>query len=150
MSFRKAHVPGSRWSIRPRIAADARDEREPIVLIADEPDIARLAAVDLLEAGHKDVRLLEGGFEAWKAAGYETAASPDSPPDDACIDYLFFVHDRHAGNLDAMRQYLAWETGLIAQLDAQDRALFRVGPFRAKALCTTACECGFVERVSLA
>jgi hypothetical protein len=26
-----------------------------------------------------------------------------------------------------MRQYLAWETGLIAQLDAQDRGLFKVG-----------------------
>ena len=97
------------------------------MLIADEPLIARLAAIDLFEAGHKDVRLLDGGFDAWTAAGYETVASADSPPDDACIDYLFFVHDRHAGNLDAMRQYLAWETGLIAQLDEQDRALFKVG-----------------------
>jgi hypothetical protein len=26
-----------------------------------------------------------------------------------------------------MKQYLAWETGLIAQLDEQDRKLFRVG-----------------------
>jgi len=26
-----------------------------------------------------------------------------------------------------MRQYLAWETGLIAQLDAQERAAFRLG-----------------------
>jgi rhodanese-related sulfurtransferase len=127
MSFRRAHIRGSRWSIRPRIATDARDLREPIVLVADEPDIARLAAIDLFEDGHKDLCLLDGGFEAWKAAGYETVASADSPPDASCIDYLFFVHDRHAGNRDAMRQYLAWETGLIAQLDAQDRALFRVG-----------------------
>jgi hypothetical protein len=27
-----------------------------------------------------------------------------------------------------MRQYLAWETGLIEQLDSEDRKLFRVGP----------------------
>jgi rhodanese-related sulfurtransferase len=127
MSFRRAHIRGSRWSIRPKIAADARDLREPIVLIAEEPDVARLAAIDISETGHKDVRLLEGGFEAWTKAGYETVASPDSPPDAACIDYLFFVHDRHAGNREAMRRYLAWETGLIAQLDPQDRALFRVG-----------------------
>jgi hypothetical protein len=39
---------------------------------------------------------------------------------------LFFVHDRHAGNKAAMRQYLAWETGLLAQLDAQERAEFQV------------------------
>ena len=127
MSFRRAHVRGSRWSIRPRIAVDAHDLREPIVLIADEPLVAQLAAIDLFEAGQKDVRLLDGGFDAWTAADYETVASADSPPDAACIDYLFFVHDRHAGNLDAMRQYLAWETGLIAQLDEQDRSLFRVG-----------------------
>jgi rhodanese-related sulfurtransferase len=128
MSYRRAHVPGSRWSIRPKIADDARGVREPIVLIADEPDAARLAAIDLHEAGHGDVRLLDGGIDGWAAAGCKTEASPDSPPDEACIDYLFFVHDRHAGNRDAMRQYLAWETGLIAQLDDQDRALFKVGP----------------------
>jgi rhodanese-related sulfurtransferase len=127
MSFRRAHIRGSRWSIRPKIAADARDLRVPIVLVSDDRETARLGAVDLFEDGHKEVRLLDGGFEAWQAAGYETVASPQSPPDAACIDYLFFVHDRHAGNRDAMRQYLAWETGLIAQLDAQDRALFKVG-----------------------
>jgi hypothetical protein len=27
-----------------------------------------------------------------------------------------------------MKQYLAWETGLIAQLDEQERAAFRIGP----------------------
>ena len=128
MSFRRAHIRGSRWSIRPKVAADGRDLREPVVLVADEPEMARLAAMDLLEDGHKDVRLLDGGFEAWNAAGYETVASAHSPSDAACIDYLFFVHDRHAGNRDAMRQYLAWETGLIAQLSAEDRALFKVGP----------------------
>ena len=127
MGFRKSHVPGSRWSIRERIVDDARDVGTPIVLIADEAEVAQLAAIDLYDAGHKDVRLLGGGLDAWTAAGHETVASPDAPPDEACIDYLFFVHDRHAGNREAMRQYLAWETGLIAQLDAQDRMLFKVG-----------------------
>lgn len=127
MSFRKAHVPGSRWSTRIRIAADAREGNKPVVLLAEEAGVAQAAAVELLEAGVRDVRLLDGGMAAWSKAGYPTAASPDSPADADCIDYLFFVHDRHAGNKAAMRQYLAWETGLIAQLDEQDKALFRVG-----------------------
>ncbi|HYC44648.1 MAG TPA: rhodanese-like domain-containing protein [Burkholderiales bacterium] len=127
MSFRNAHVRGSRWTIRPRIAAAVRDATEPVVLVADADDIARVAAIDLADAGVRDVRVLDGGIAAWTRAGYTTEASPDVPPDSACIDYLFFVHDRHAGNRDAMRQYLAWETGLIAQLDADDRRLFRVG-----------------------
>jgi rhodanese-related sulfurtransferase len=126
MSFRKFHIPGSRWSIRSRIVAAARDAKS-VVLVAEDPDTARLAAIDLLEAGVEDVKLLEGGSTAWKAAGHATEASPDLPPDRECIDYLFFVHDRHLGNREAMKQYLAWETGLIAQLDAEDRKLFRVG-----------------------
>ncbi|MEK6593777.1 MAG: rhodanese-like domain-containing protein, partial [Pseudomonadota bacterium] len=127
MHFRKAHIPGSRWSIRSRLAADAQNAKGTIVLVADETDVARLAATELIAAGIKDIKLLEDGLKAWTAAGYATAASPEAPPDAECIDYLFFVHDRHAGNRAAMKQYLAWETGLMAQLDAQDKASFKVG-----------------------
>jgi rhodanese-related sulfurtransferase len=131
MDFRKAHIPGSRWSIRPRIAEAARNLRGIVVLTADDPDIVRLAAIDLGEAGIKDLRVLGGGLSAWTKLGYPTQASPGVPPDAECIDYLFFVHDRHAGNREAMKQYLAWETGLIARLDAEEKALFKVGSARA-------------------
>jgi len=126
MSFRKAHVPGSRWTTRARVARDARGTPGPVVLIAEDADVSRLAATDLAEAGIVDVRLLEGGLAAWKRAGHATADSPGVPPDAECIDYLFFVHDRHAGNREAMKQYLAWETGLLARLDAQDKGSFRI------------------------
>jgi len=131
MDFRKAHIPGSRWSTRVRLAADARNEKKPLVLVSETADVARLAAIDLLEAGIANVRRLDGGLAAWTEAGYATEASPAVPPDSACIDYLFFVHDRHAGNREAMRRYLAWETGLVAQLDEQDKASFKVGAARA-------------------
>lgn len=127
MRFRQAHVPGSRWSTRVRIAADARDARAPIVLVSDDADAAGLAAFELMDTGLRDVRLLHGGLAAWTDAGHGVDASPETPPDPECIDYLFFVHDRHAGNREAMRQYLAWETGLMAQLDEQDKASFKVG-----------------------
>ena len=67
-----------------------------------------------------------GGLPAWTAAGYPVTATSDSPPDKACIDYLFFVHDRHDGNKAAARQYLAWETNLVSQLDALEVASFRL------------------------
>ena len=130
MKFREAHIPGSRWSNRIRIAADARNAKVLVVLVAEHADTARLAAMELLEAGIKDMKLLEGGTAAWTRAGYATDSSPADPPDAECIDHLFFVHDRHAGNREAMKQYLAWETGLIAQLDEQDRASFRITPAR--------------------
>ncbi|MFN7085298.1 MAG: rhodanese-like domain-containing protein [Burkholderiales bacterium] len=131
MDFRKAHIPGSRWSTRVRLAADARDEKKPIVLVSEIADVARLAAIDLLEAGISNVKRLAGGLGAWQKAGYASATSPGTPPDGECIDYLFFVHDRHAGNREAMQRYLAWETGLVAQLDERDKASFKVGAARA-------------------
>lgn len=125
MAYRKAHVPGSRWSIRTRIAQDAEGAPTPIVLIGDA-DVARLAATELLDAGIRDLRLFEGGAAAWEKAGLSVEASPEIPADRECIDYLFFVHDRHAGNREAMKQYLAWETGLMAQLGEQDKSVFRL------------------------
>jgi rhodanese-related sulfurtransferase len=125
-AYRKQHISGSRWSIRPRVAADAHGARA-VVLVTDDAAIARAAAIDLAEAGVSSVAWLDGGLAAWQKAGYPLAASADTPADSERIDFLFFVHDRHGGNREAMKQYLKWETGLIAQLDAQDRQLFRVG-----------------------
>jgi rhodanese-related sulfurtransferase len=128
MAFRAGHIPQARWSIRPRIAA-AADRAKPVVLVADEPAVAALAAIDLAEAEVKDVRLLDGGHEAWRGAGLPVAASPQSPTDAECIDFVFFTHGRHDGNADAARAYLAWEIGLVDQLDDQERAAFRIaGP----------------------
>lgn len=126
MAYRKAHVPGSRWSIRTRIAKDAQGAKTPIVLTAEEVDVARLAATELRDAGISDILFYAGGAATWSKAGNPTAASADIPADRECIDYLFFVHDRHAGNRAAMQQYLAWETGLMAQLGDQDKAVFRL------------------------
>jgi rhodanese-related sulfurtransferase len=126
MAYRKAHIPGSRWSIRTRIARDAEGRQMPVVLIAGDADTARLAATELLDAGIRDLRLFEGGAAAWSRAGHDTTSSTDIPADRECIDYLFFVHDRHAGNREAMKQYLAWETGLMAQLGEQDKSVFRL------------------------
>jgi len=126
MAYRKSHIPGSRWSTRRRIASDVQGAKTPVVLVADDADIARLAATELLDAGIRDVRLLEGGITAWTGAGFPAASSADIPADRECIDYLFFVHDRHAGNREAMKQYLAWETGLMAQLGDQDKSVFHL------------------------
>jgi rhodanese-related sulfurtransferase len=130
-SYRKAHVPGSQWAIRPRLAnlRDLHADRD-IVLVADESGVAELFVADWRRRQPHDTRsfrLLAGGLSAWTSAGEAVSSTPDMPPDEACIDYLFFVHDRHDGNKAAARQYLAWETGLLAQLDADERSAFRLG-----------------------
>jgi hypothetical protein len=126
MAYRKAHIPGSHWSIRSRIARDAQGAKMPVVLTTEDIDVARLAAIELHDAGIRDIRFYAGAAAAWSKAGHATATSTDTPADRDCIDYLFFVHDRHAGNRAAMKQYLAWETGLMAQLGEQDKSVFRL------------------------
>jgi rhodanese-related sulfurtransferase len=125
MAYRNGHIAGAVWTIRPKIAATRLPART-IILVADEPAVAALAALDLAEAGASDIRLLAGGYAAWCEAGLPVEASPGRPADAECIDFLFFTHGRHDGNAEAARQYLAWETGLLAQLDDQERGVFRL------------------------
>jgi hypothetical protein len=80
----------------------------------------------LRDAGVGEVRLLAGGHAAARAAGLPMAASPASPSDAECIDFLFFTAARHDGDAEAARQYLAWETALVGQLAPQERAAFKL------------------------
>lgn len=127
LAFRREHVEGAVWSIRPRLPALAdRWQGRGIHLVADMPGIAELALGDLQDAGCRSVFVVDGGHAALVAAGASTVASPSEPPDQEAIDHLFFVHDRHDGNLESSRRYLAWETGLVGQLDAAERAEFKL------------------------
>jgi hypothetical protein len=58
----------------------------------------------------------------------ETAAGSGNPPDAERIDYLFWNHDRHAGNRTAMQAYLRWETELPEQIAADGLAGFTLNP----------------------
>jgi rhodanese-related sulfurtransferase len=126
MDYRKSHAAGSSWSIRPRLREALHDEHRPVVIVTDDPAAASWAVESEWPAGVERPRLLEGGLSAWQRAGLPVEASPGIPPDAHCIDFLFFVHDRHDGNKEAARRYLAWETGLVAQLDAQEIAAFHL------------------------
>jgi len=132
MRFRQAHIPQSRWSIRPRLAATLAGATTPVVLVADEPGVAACAAAELAGLG-VPAQVLAGGLQAWIDAGLPVQSSPQSPPDAECIDYLFFVHDRHSGNKEAARRYLEWEVNLISQLDELERREFRLPPHPAGA-----------------
>jgi rhodanese-related sulfurtransferase len=126
MAHRAGHIAGARWAIRPRLDHLDLPAGKPVVLTAADRSIADLAAIDLAEAGHLDISFLTGDEADWRAAGLGITATPDDPADADCIDYLFFTHDRHTDNLDACRQYLAWEIALIGQMDEQEKSAFRI------------------------
>jgi len=125
MEYRRGHTAGAMWSIRPRLDRALAGWSDAIALFGEE-SIVRAAAVDLRELGVVDIAMAAGGFAGWRQAGLAVETSAGEPPDAECIDYLFFTHDRHEGNAAAARQYLAWELGLLDQLDAQERASFRL------------------------
>lgn len=122
MAYRRAHIAGARWTIRPRLDCLDLAGASEILLAARDPAVAEAAALDLQKRHSLPISVVPGGPEEWRAAGLEVLATPGDPPDEECIDYLFFVHDRHDGNLAAARAYLDWETSLVAQLDRQERA----------------------------
>ncbi|MBV4462505.1 cystathionine beta-lyase [Pseudomonas sp. SWRI79] len=130
MTWRKGHIAGSRWSIRSLLATEVMGEQRPLVLLADDPLLAAFAVLELPDAQRIQTRLLDGGVEAWRAAGFALQEDANTPPDHQCIDFLFFTHDRHSGNKDAARQYLAWEIGLLAQMSEDEIASLK--PLRAQ------------------
>ena len=126
MIYRKGHIPGAIWSIRPRIASSCTTMRPARGSRRRRAGGSGLAARDLGEAGAKDIHVFSGGFEAWTAAGLPSVATADTPSDGDCIDFLFFTAARHEGDAAAARKYLTWETGLLDQLDDQERGVFRI------------------------
>jgi rhodanese-related sulfurtransferase len=127
--YREGHIPGAVWAIRPRIADTFAKlpKGKKIVLYSEHETRARLAVPDAkAAAGGTPVALLTGGREAWKKAGLPVEAGPGTPPDSECLDFLFFVHDRHHGNQDSMRAYLAWEEQLPAQIAADGDAQYKI------------------------
>lgn len=127
-NFRKCHIAGSNWAIRPRIKQLAQGAHDRFVFVADDVEVAALAAQDLREESNAEMFLLDGGIEAWKAEGLPVEEDGKLPEAHDAIDFLYFVHDRHAGNMEASRLYLAWETGLVGMLDADERDAFSIMP----------------------
>jgi len=133
MAFRAGHIRGSVWSTRSRLRAcvDAQSAllgqaSAPIVLVASNPDIAALAASELSAAQLQRSRCIIADSATLERYGPNIDSTPDHPSNADCLDYLFFVHDRHNGNKLAATQYLQWEQNLVSQLDHQERSSFKI------------------------
>jgi rhodanese-related sulfurtransferase len=120
-AYRKGHLRGSVWGIRPRLSGLLKARPSKVVLVAEDRALAQAAALDIAEEGVKDIRFL-----AASRIGADLEASPGSPADAERIDFLFFTARRHEGDRAAAEQYLAWETALVDQLDAEERATFHL------------------------
>ena len=123
MTYREGHIAGARWVTRARLEAMELDTAAHLLITGQDEALIDGVAIELRASGFDNFKTCAGSPETWADAGHAVIATPDVPTDEDCIDYLFFVHDRHDGNMDAARRYLKWETGLIAQLDEQERSV---------------------------
>lgn len=125
-SFRRGHLAGAQWGSRPTLASQLAGETRRLVFVADSADILGRAVGELPQSQRDNAVWLDGEEADWRQEGLALETMSDAEGRDRHIDYLFFVHDRHDGNKDAARQYLAWELGLIEKLDASERAIFNL------------------------
>ncbi len=128
LKYRAAHIPGAWFAIRARLADTvARLPGDgPIVLTSHDGTLARFAARDLAPRTARKVLMLEGGTEAWRAAGYRIEADDErwaDPPEDV----WYKPYENRGAPEEKMREYLTWEVALVPQIERDGDAKFRVG-----------------------
>jgi hypothetical protein len=132
VAYRSGHLAGADWVTRARLDATAYGDPARLVLTGRCPRLlAGIVAEWRAQTGTAPEAVICGDPARWQAAGLAVDVTPDQPDEAACIDHLFFVHDRQDGNPEAARRYLEWELGLLAQLDPQERGV--LAPLRVKA-----------------
>ena len=135
LGFRAGHIDGAIWATRARLDIAALGDPQGWVLTGTCPLLMAGIANDVAAStGTSFQGIARGTTETWRAAGFDVVQTPGHPSDTDCIDHLFFVHDRHDGNLAAARRYLEWEQGLLDQMDMQERSV--LNPLKAVATDT--------------
>ena len=132
--YLQSHTPGAVWANRAAVSHALVEEialAGRAVILADDDTVARLLAQTLLELASKsgaqaNSAIVDGGFKAWEQAGLEVVNERQALANHERIDYLFWLHDRHAGNLEASAAYLQWEADLPRQIGAASEAGFRL------------------------
>jgi rhodanese-related sulfurtransferase len=129
LAYRDAHIPGAWFAIRARFA-DSLPKLPPAgLLVVTSPDglLARLAVPEAAKIVGRPVKFLAGGTAAWRAAGLPLATGEEHMAD-LPEDAWYKPYDRRAGVEAAMKDYLSWEVDLVAQIERDGDARFRIAP----------------------
>jgi len=124
LAYEAGHIPGAWFAVRARLGDSLARVPQAELVVFTSPDgvVARLAALDL--AGRGDIRVLDGGTAAWRAAGLPLAAGREAMADTP-DDCWRRPYDPYAAP-GARERYLAWETGLVGQLEREGDVGFRL------------------------
>ena len=129
LRHRDGHIPGAWWAVRGRLghAWPKLPDAKLVVLTSPDGIVARLAAAEAASLTRSPVRVLLGGTRAWAGAGLplETGQTRIA---DATTDVWYRPYDRAGGVEEAMKGYLSWEVDLVAQVERDGDARFRLSP----------------------
>lgn len=123
------HIPGAYYVIRSRIGESLKaiPHKGKVVLTSPDSKLARLAAGDSGLAD-LDVKVLAGGTEGWKQAGFAVETGFTNMADKT-DDIWYRPYDlNEGGDEGAMKQYLSWEVDLVGQIERDGTSTFRAFP----------------------
>ena len=132
LQYRGGHIPGASFAIRSRLANHIPAYgSKTIVCTSPDGVLARYAASDLAGLLGREVRALEGGTDAWSAAGLPLEQGETrmlEPPEDV----YYKPYDHKAQIEAAMQDYLQWEVALLEQIRRDPDCRFRDFPKEAQ------------------
>ena len=130
IAYEAGHIPGAWFAVRARLPGSLervpREGRAGRLLVLTSPDaaLARLAAAELGTSGFAEIRVLEGGTNAWRTAGLALATGREAMADTP-NDCWRRPYDPYAGE-GARERYLRWEIDLVHQIGREGDVGFRV------------------------
>jgi len=126
-NYVKGHIPGAWFAIRAELAQalQARPRPRHYVFTCGTSLLARFAAADAARLTDVPVRVLEGGTQAWGAAG-GTLETGETGLASARTDRYRRPYEGTDAPAEAMQAYLDWEFGLVAQLGRDGTHGFKV------------------------
>jgi rhodanese-related sulfurtransferase len=139
LNFNKGHIPGAWFAIRSRLAESLGKiaAGELFVATGNDPALTAFAAADLRQLSGRTVAILDGGNQAWNAAGFEQATGMDNlatEPDDIFRMPFLWGHFVDQGEFEAAADaYFEWELQLPEQLRRANEIKFSrggTGPMR--------------------
>jgi len=127
VDYIRGHISGAWFTSRTllRQPATVLPRAKRYVVTSGDGILARFAAADVEAVTGVDTSVAAGGTDAWVASGRPLEAIPvrfATPP----LDIYKRPYEGVETSAAAMQAYLDWEFGLVAQLERDGTAQFRV------------------------
>jgi rhodanese-related sulfurtransferase/predicted metal-dependent enzyme (double-stranded beta helix superfamily) len=129
IQYRDGHIPGAWFGVRSRLreALDKIGASGELVFTSPDGVLARFAACDAAALGANRAWALAGGTAAWSAAGFPLESGTTRHAS-AADDLYYRPYDGKSQIEQAMKDYLSWETALLAQIEREPYLKFRTTP----------------------